>query len=143
MIGDYTINRDYPKNPLFGVSSLIIKNNKVLIVKRSSKPEIWSLPGGLVELGETQRSAAIREAREETNINIKIIKFLENLDIIIKDEKNQIKKHYILAVFSGEYINGNIIAGDDALDAKWLPIQDIKNIDMTNGTDQFIMKYSK
>jgi len=113
------------------------------VVKRSNKPEIWSLPGGLVELGETQQNAAIREVQEETNANIRIIKFLENLDIIIKDEKNQIKRHYILAVFGGEYINGNIIAGDDALDARWIAIQDISSINMTTGTAQFIMKYRK
>jgi|TARA_B110000305_G_scaffold177241_1_gene196203 8-oxo-dGTP diphosphatase len=113
------------------------------VVKRSSKPDVWSLPGGLVELGEMQQNAAIREVQEETNINIKIIKFLENLDIIIKDEQKKIKRHYILAVFSGEYISGNIIAGDDALDAKWVPIQDIKNINMTIGTTQFIMNYCK
>ena len=69
------------------------------MVKRSNKPEIWSLPGGLVELGETQQNAAIREVQEETNANIRIIKFLENLDIIIKDEQKKNKKTLYFSCF--------------------------------------------
>jgi 8-oxo-dGTP diphosphatase len=113
--------REYPDRPIVGVGTVIIDQGRVLLVKRGSPPLLgeWSLPGGVVELGETLRAAAEREAREETGLLVKAGEVLEVLDRIVPDKDGAPQYHYVLIDFLCMVKGGELRAGGDAADACW------------------------
>jgi ADP-ribose pyrophosphatase YjhB (NUDIX family) len=113
--------RDYPDRPIVGVGAVIIDENRVVLVKRGSPPlqGHWSLPGGVVELGETLRAAAEREALEETGLVVKAGEVLEVLDRIIPGECSAPQYHYVLIDFLCTVQEGELRAGGDAADVRW------------------------
>ena len=119
--------RDYPDRPIVGVGAVIIRENRVVLVKRGSPPlqGHWSLPGGVVELGETLRAAAEREACEETGLMVKAGEVLEVLDRIIPGENNVPQYHYVLIDFLCTVTGGELRAGGDAADVCWAGESDL------------------
>jgi|ERR1044071_2097944 ADP-ribose pyrophosphatase YjhB (NUDIX family) len=113
--------REYPDRPIVGVGAVIVDQGRVLLVKRGSPPLLgeWSLPGGVVELGETLRGAAEREAREETGLMVKAGEVLEVLDRIVPDKDGAPQYHYVLIDFLCIVKGGELRAGGDAADACW------------------------
>src|SRR6476661_6967248 len=114
--------REYPDRPIVGVGAVIIDQGRVLLVKRGSPPLLgeWSLPGGVVELGETLRAAAEREAREETGLIVKAGEVLEVLDRIIPGKDGAPQYHYVLIDFLCTVQGGELRAGSDAGDVCWV-----------------------
>jgi 8-oxo-dGTP diphosphatase len=113
--------REYPDRPIVGVGAIIIDQGRVLLVKRGSPPLLgeWSLPGGVVELGETLRAAAQREALEETGLIVKAGEVLEVLDRIIPGKDSAPQYHYVLIDFLCVVKGGELRAGGDAADVAW------------------------
>jgi ADP-ribose pyrophosphatase YjhB (NUDIX family) len=113
--------REYPDRPIVGVGAVIIHQGRVLLIKRGSPPLLgeWSLPGGAVELGETLRAAAEREAREETGLIVKAGEVLEVLDRIVPGKDAAPQFHYVLIDFLCTVQGGELCAGGDAADARW------------------------
>jgi ADP-ribose pyrophosphatase YjhB (NUDIX family) len=113
--------REYPDRPIVGVGAVIIQEDRVLLVKRGSPPLLgeWSLPGGMVELGETLRAAAEREAREETGLVVKAGEVIEVLDRIIPGKNAAPQYHYVLIDFLCAVEGGELHAGGDAADIRW------------------------
>jgi len=113
--------REYPDRPIVGVGAVIIDQERVLLVKRGSPPlqGEWSLPGGVVELGETLRAAAEREAHEETGLIVKAGEVLEVLDRIVPGKYGAPQYHYVLIDFLCIVKGGTLHAGSDADDVSW------------------------
>jgi 8-oxo-dGTP diphosphatase len=114
--------REYPDRPIVGVGAVIVHEGRVLLIKRGNPPLLgeWSLPGGVVELGETLRAAAQREASEETGLIVKAGEVLEVLDRIIPGKDGAPQYHYVLIDFLCTVQGGELRAGGDAADVCWV-----------------------
>jgi ADP-ribose pyrophosphatase len=124
--------RLYPQQPVVGVGILINKNDRYLLIKRAAEPDagLWSIPGGLVELGERALDAAKREAMEETGLKIRISSILDVIDRIIQDEEEQVKYHFVIIDYLAEPIGGEMKPQDDALEARWVTPKDFRKYEL-------------
>lgn len=136
------MKREYPDRPIAGVGAVIVHSGRVLLVKRGSPPLLgqWSLPGGVVELGETLRSAAEREAREETGLMVEAGEVLEVLDRIIPGEGGRAQYHYVLIDFLCHVTGGELLAGGDAADVAWASQDDLEKFNLEKPALQVIQK---
>jgi ADP-ribose pyrophosphatase YjhB (NUDIX family) len=127
------MNREYPERPIFGVGAIIFRGEAVLLVRRAREPRKgqWSLPGGAQKLGETAEAALIREVAEETGLAVHRLRLFKLVDIVEKDGQGKIAYHYTVADFLAEAAGGEIRAGGDAAEAKWLPLAELKNYQLT------------
>ena len=132
--------REYPDRPFCGVGVVCFKGDQVLLVKRA-KPPIrweWSIPGGGQELGETTRETALRELKEETNIDARLIGLVDVVDSISRDDGGRIRFHYTLADFAAEWVSGEPVADDDVSDARWAPLSEIDTLGLWSETIRII-----
>lgn len=127
------MTRQYPDRPIFGVGAIIFEGEKVLLIKRGQPPleGRWSIPGGAQEAGESVEEALTREIMEETGLEIKIIKFATMVDLIDLDEAGKARHHYTVADYICTVVGGELRAGGDAADAKWVAIKDLGKLDLT------------
>jgi ADP-ribose pyrophosphatase len=115
-------NRTYPDQPRPAVGAVVFKGDAVLLVQRGNPPSrgLWAIPGGCVHLGETLQAAAEREILEETGVVIRAGEPLLVFDVIQKDEHGEVKYHYVIVDLAADYVSGDLRAGDDADDARWI-----------------------
>ena len=129
--------RQYPIVPLVGVGVMLTRDNSLLLVKRKFDPDAgyWAIPGGHLDLGERIENAAEREAYEETGLIVKVSKLAGIIDKIMYDESGKVEYHYVLINYFVEQIEGDKdqlpIPDSDALDAKFVPFDDLKNHNLT------------
>jgi 8-oxo-dGTP diphosphatase len=121
------MQREYPQQPIVGVGAIIVENGRVLLIKRGKAPLLgeWSIPGGMLELGETLRQGAEREALEETGLVVRATDLLGVFDRIVPDEGKRTLYHYVLIDFLCERISGDVQSAGDAYDAAWFSRQDV------------------
>jgi len=126
-------SRLYPERPMMGVGILIRKGEEYLLIKRASEPDrgLWSVPGGMVEIGEEAEEAAIREAKEETGLDVEILKDLGVVDKIVRDEVGKVRYHFIIIDYLAESVTGEMHHHDDALDAQWVHPRDFRKYPMS------------
>ncbi len=132
------IKREYPDRPISAVAGVVIHNNSVLLVKKSNLEDIWSFPGGAIEIGETLHEALMREILEETSIIIKVGDQIENVNVIRKDANDKIKIHYVLSFYECIYISGRPQFGDDVVAAEWHQINKINEIKLIDGASRIL-----
>lgn len=121
---------DYPDFPRVAVGAVVFKDERVLLVRRGQPPaeNLWAIPGGSVEIGETLQTAAEREIREETGIRIRAAEPIYTFDVIERDKTGSIRFHYVIVDLSAEYVSGELTAGDDALEVRWVSADEIKTL---------------
>src|SRR5262245_27771815 len=125
-----------PVWPRGAASAAIFRRSEVLLIQRGKEGPfrgLWSLPGGRIEPGEAARLAALREVHEETGVVAELAGVLDIHDVIRRDPTGDLASHYLLAVFYGRWLSGEPVAGDDALMARFVPIDAIHELQMTNG----------
>lgn len=115
--------REYPDQPVAGVGGVVIRGREVLLVKRAHPPRAgeWSLPGGRLELGESLVDGVRREVREETGIDVWVGPLVEVFDRVHRDVDGRVRYHFVIADYLCHPIGGALAAGDDAVDARWVP----------------------
>ena len=135
-------SRTYPSRPIPGVAGIIVHGDSILLSVRGKPPSEgkWGLPGGAVEVGETVEEALVREVAEETSVTVRPLKLVAVLDTIVKDDAGRVKYHYILFEYLCEYVSGEVCAGSDAPDARWVPLNNLDSVDMMPVTRRFVEK---
>jgi ADP-ribose pyrophosphatase YjhB (NUDIX family) len=135
-----TEQREYPKQPLIGVGAIIIADNKVVLIKRGHAPLAgeWSIPGGVLEVGETMREGVIREAREETSLLIEPMDLLGVYDRVLRDDRGQVLYHYVLVDFLCRIKGGHLHAAGDAADAQWFTQPELSSLPLPADTAEVI-----
>ncbi|MCK4701939.1 NUDIX hydrolase [Candidatus Bathyarchaeota archaeon] len=126
-------HRLYPGRPIVGVGVLIEEDGRYLLVKRAAEPDagLWSIPGGLIEVGEKAADAAVREALEETGLSVEIMNRVDMVDKIIRDDDGDVKYHFIIIDFLARPLSGEMRPMDDALDAAWAAPEDFIKYELT------------
>jgi ADP-ribose pyrophosphatase YjhB (NUDIX family) len=140
------MNREFPETPLVGVGAVIIENSiehsRVLLVKRAHPPlqAQWSIPGGVLEVGELVREAAIREAREETGLLVDPADLLGVYDRILRNPEQRVQYHYVLIDFLCRKVGGELAAASDAAEVGWFTREELPALNLAEDTQDVIRK---
>ena len=136
------MKREFPEIPLIGIGAIIIDGGRVLLVKRTHPPiqGQWSIPGGVLEVGELVREAAIREAREETGLIVETGELLGVYDRVLHDSENRVQYHYVLIDFLCRAVGGELHAASDAAEVRWFTPSELPALSLAEDTQDVIRK---
>ena len=136
------MRREFPEIPLVGVGAIVIEDSRVLLVKRAHPPlqAQWSIPGGVLEVGELIREAAIREAREETGLIVEPGDLLGVYDRILRNAEKRVQYHYVLIDFLCRRVGGELAAADDAAEVRWFTREELPALKLAEDTQDVIRK---
>jgi ADP-ribose pyrophosphatase YjhB (NUDIX family) len=132
--------RNYPQRPYLAVSAAIIRDGKVLIVRRARNPalNLYTLPGGAVEVGETLHQAVIREVREETSLTIEPVAFAGYREVIMRDDKGRVERHFVIMSFAARWLAGDLALNEELDDARWLAPAELSGLPTTEGLFEIV-----
>jgi 8-oxo-dGTP diphosphatase len=132
--------RIYPQRPYLAVSAAIIRDGKVLIVRRARKPAlgVYTLPGGGVETGETLIEAVSREVREETSLAIEPVALAGYREAIVRDAQDDVERHFVILCFAARWISGEPVLNDELDDARWLDPAELTGLRTTEGLAEIV-----
>lgn len=136
------IKRFYPSQPVVGVGAIIVCDGKILLEKRKGEPGRgkWSVPGGLVKLGESVETAVIREVKEETGLETAEPQLIDVTDNIVYDENGEVKYHFVIVDYFLKVKGGELKAADDAEELKWVPLNTVEKYDLTKTFRTFMKR---
>lgn len=136
------MRRLYPKQPLVGVGAVLICAGKILLEKRKNDPGKgkWSIPGGLVELGENAEQTVIREVEEETGLHVEEPEHIDVVDSITKDENGDIKYHFVIIDYFVKLKGGTLKASSDAEELRWVAFDQVEEYDLTKTFRAFFQR---
>jgi len=134
--------REYPDRPIVGVGGVIVDEGKVVLVRRKYEPlkGHWSLPGGMVEIGETLETALIREMREETGLVVDVGPVIEVFDRITRDEDRRVRYHFVLVDYVCRRTEGALRAGSDVDAAIWVDAENLAEYSLTEKATSVIQR---
>jgi|SRR5579871_4527968 len=137
-----TRQREYPARPILGVGAVVISDGRVLLIRRAAEPlgGQWSLPGGMLEIGENLTDALGREIAEETGLQVRVLDFLEVFEKIEKDNGGRIRYHYVVCDYLCEVAGGTARAGSDASELAWCGQSELTNYGLTEAATRIINK---
>jgi ADP-ribose pyrophosphatase YjhB (NUDIX family) len=136
------MRREFPEVPLVGVGAIVVEDSRILLVKRAHPPlqAQWSIPGGVLEVGELVREAAIREAREETGLIVEPGELLGVYDRVLRDIEHRVQYHYVLIDFLCRRVGGELLAASDASEVRWFTREELPPLKLAEDTQDVIRK---
>jgi len=136
------LKRAYPNQPIVGVGAIIIHNGKILLEKRKNDPGKgkWSVPGGLVELGENIEETVLREVKEETNLEVENPQHVDVVTHVSLDKNGKIKYHFVIIDYLVKVKRGTLKAASDAEKLQWVPFDDVEKYNLTESFRAFFEK---
>ena len=135
-----TDQRTYPQRPYLAVSAAIIRDDKVLVVRRARNPalHLYTLPGGAVEAGETLTQAVAREVREETSLEVEPVALAGNSEVIVRDAQGRVERHFVILCFAARWRSGEAILNEELDDARWLDPAELSGLRTTEGLAEIV-----
>ncbi|MDR0372355.1 MAG: NUDIX hydrolase [Nitrososphaerota archaeon] len=133
------MKRLYPDQPIVGIGIVIVANQQIVLIKRGNEPARgkWTIPGGLVELGESNEEAVIREAKEETCLDVENPLLVDVVSQVDLDAEGKIKYHYVIVNYLVHIRAGDITAASDAVELRWVPFDEVENYELTTSFRRF------
>lgn len=142
-------SREYPQRPMVGVGGVIIVDGRALLIRRGSEPLLgeWSIPGGMLELGETLEEGVARELLEETGLTVRVIELIEVFDRIYvestagaNEEKKGPRFHYVIVDYLCERVGGEAVAGSDVTDLVFASEEELDKYKLTETATRILKK---
>ena len=135
-----TTDRAYPDRPFLAVSAAIIRDGRVLIVRRAGPPAkgIFTLPGGVVEAGETLEEAIIREVKEETTLAIAPVALAGHREVVRRDPDNRVSAHFVILAFAARWIGGEFTPNHELSEGSWMNPSDLSGLRTTDGLAEIV-----
>lgn len=139
------MRRLYPDHPVVGVGAVLIHGGRILIEKRKNDPGKgkWSIPGGIVELGEKAEETVIREVKEETNLTVSEPQLIDVVDNVETDKAGDVKYHYIIIDYFVKFESGLLKAASDAAELKWVEFDEVQDYNLTESFRDFLTRNSE
>jgi len=131
--------REFPDAPRVGVGAVVLDGERVLLARRGRPPGQgkWSIPGGLVHLGERIEDAVVREIEEESGLRVRVLGFCGVIDRVVR-EQDAVRYHYVIIDYVAESVGGRLQAGSDADEVRWVALGDLGQYDTTDGLADMI-----
>ena len=132
--------RSYPDRPFLAVSAAIVRDGKVLLVQRARAPAsgMFSLPGGVVEIGETLIEAVVREVREETSLAIEPVALIGYRESIARDPQDRVERHFVILPFASRWLAGEPSLNEELSEARWLRPAELAGLPTTPGLAEIV-----
>jgi 8-oxo-dGTP diphosphatase len=132
--------RSYPERPYLAASAAIVRDGKVLVVRRARPPAngLFTLPGGVVETGETLVEAVAREVREETGMTIEPVALAGFREAILRDAQSRVERHFIILCFASRWRAGEPILNEELSEARWLEPAELAGLPTTPGLAEIV-----
>ncbi len=127
--------RTYPDRPFLAVSAAIVRDGRVLVVRRARPPAygLFTLPGGVVEAGETLHEAIAREVSEETAIMIEPVALAGHREAIVRDASGRVERHFVILAFAARWISGDAVLNHELAEARWIEPGELARLRTTEG----------
>lgn len=146
-----SFSREYPDAPRAGVGAIVLDGDQVLLVRRGEAPSQgrWSIPGGLIHLGERIEDAVVREVQEECGLQIQLLALCGVIDRVVPAEPSRaadgrsVRYHYIIIDYVAVPTGGTLQAGTDAAEARWVPIAELSRYETTEGLAAMVNRAAK
>jgi 8-oxo-dGTP diphosphatase len=132
--------RAYPDRPFLAVSAAIVREGRILLVRRARSPGrgLFSLPGGVVEAGETLNEAVAREVREETGLTVDPVMLAGHREAIVRDADGRVRRHFVILAFACRWVAGEAGPSDEVAEARWLLPEEVGSLETTEGLADII-----
>ena len=132
--------RAYPDRPFLAVSAAIIRDGRVLVARRARGPAygIWTMPGGVVEAGETLIEALKREIEEETAMIVDPVVLAGHREVVVRDDDKRVSRHFIIMCFAARWISGEPQLNDELAEARWLKLDELSSLQTTEGLAEIV-----
>jgi 8-oxo-dGTP diphosphatase len=132
--------RTYPTRPFLAVSAAIFRDGKVLVVRRARKPalNLYTMPGGVVEAGETLTEAVAREVREETALQIEVLSLAGHREAVMRDKEGRVERHFVIMCFAARWISGKPLLNEELDEARWMDPGEVSSLRTTDGLAEIV-----
>ena len=132
--------RKYPQRPFLAVSAAIVRDGKVLLVRRARNPalNLYTLPGGAVEIGETLTEAITREVLEETALTVEPVALAGHREVIVRDREGRIERHFVIMCYAARWQSGEVVLNDELDDARWIVPAQLSSFKTTEGLAEIV-----